>query len=403
MKRLVLPILSLLAVLTFQSCEGLLPDSGGEDETISVTPRTYSLSSEAGKIWVDVKASGKWTLSLDFGTGADGWASLSDASGSGSKGDVRLSYEANEGESRSVKLVLVSGSQTATATVEQAGASGSSSSGQYGYDVAPANLDWLELPAMVQGDGRELLIHDMSGGKYRYKAVSGERNWTCYWDYDNRLSIWVAYPLNSGLIGSYVERSEAWSYDPVFGDNYSVQQNVSGGYLDGNNGWYSRGHQIASADRLGSFSRNATTYYGTNMTPQDNSFNGGIWATLEGKVRDLSKKCDTLYVVTGCLVDGAKYYAKDRSGNKITVPTYYYKALLARGASSMYATDGYMAAGYILPHDSSIAKGKYADYVMSIDDLEQKTGIDFFPNLIKLIGQEKANKIESAKPASWWQ
>lgn len=396
MKRLVLPILSLLAALAFQSCEGLLSDSG-EEETISVTPRTTSLSSEEGKIWVDIKASGKWTLSLDFGADAQGWASLSEASGSGPKGDVRLSYEANEGEeSRSVTLVLVSGSNTATATVVQDGSASGPSDGQYGYDVAPSALDWLELPAMTAGDGRELLIHDMAGGKYKYKSLSGDRNWSCYWDYDDHESLWVAYPLNNSLKGSG-SRSNAWGYDALLPVN--LQPNITGGSYGG--GW-TRGHQLPSADRLKTVAANASTFVPTNMTPQDYDFNAGIWASLEGQVRNYSSKSDTLYVVTGALFDDSTLYTGSNTGFRVKVPTHYFKALLYKGSSS-YATDGYMAAGFLLPHNSGIANGNYLDYIMSIDKLEEETGIDFFPNLIKVLGKDKADKIEATAPSSWWK
>ena len=398
MKRLVLPILSLLAALAFQSCEGLLSDTG-EEETISVTPRSTYLSSGEGKIWVDVKASGKWTLSLDFGTDAESWAELNASSGSGSKGDVRLIYEANEGEeSRSVTLVLVSGSQSATAVVEQAAASGTPSGpsdGQYGYDVAPTALDWLELPAMTAGDGRELLIHDMDGGKYKHKAVSGVRNWSCYWDYDDHESLWVAYPHNNGLKGTG-SRSDSWGvYDPCLPAN--IQPNMGSTY----GGGWTRGHQIPSADRY-AYAANVSTFYPTNMTPQEYNFNAGIWASLENKVRDYAAKSDTLYVVTGALFDKSTRYSGSNSGFSVKVPTHYFKALLYRG-SSTYATNGYMAAGFILPHDADIADGNCLDYIMTIDKLEEETGIDFFPNLIKVLGKDKADKIEATAPSSWWK
>jgi len=396
MKRLVIPILSLLAALAFQSCEGLFTDTG-EEEVISVTPRSTGLSCEEGKIWVDVKASGKWTLSLDFGADAQGWASLSEASGSGPKGDVRLSYEANEGEeSRSVTLVLVSGSNTATATVVQDGTASGPSGGQYGYDVAPSALDWLELPAMTAGDGRELLIHDMAGGKYKYKSLSGDRNWSCYWDYDDHESLWVAYPLNNSLKGSG-SRSNAWGYDALLPVN--LQPNITGGSYGG--GW-TRGHQLPSADRLKTVAANASTFVPTNMTPQDYDFNAGIWASLEGQVRNYSSKSDTLYVVTGALFDSSTLYTGSNTGFRVKVPTHYFKALLYKGSSS-YATDGYMAAGFLLPHNSGIANGNYLDYIMSIDKLEEETGIDFFPNLIKVLGKDKADKIEATAPSSWWK
>ena len=42
---------------------------------------------------------------------------------------------------------------------------------------------------------------------------------------------------------------------------------------------------------------------------------------------------------------------------------------------------------------------------MSIDELEEITGIDFFVNLPAKVGEEQAAKLEAADPASssvWW-
>ena len=65
---------------------------------------------------------------------------------------------------------------------------------------------------------------------------------------------------------------------------------------------YDRGHLVASADRLYSIPSNEQTFYYSNMSPQINSFNGGIWAHLEKRVQDwgrLSAIRDTLYVEKG--------------------------------------------------------------------------------------------------------
>ena len=51
------------------------------------------------------------------------------------------------------------------------------------------------------------------------------RNWSFYWDYDNRLSAWVAYLL-SRSISEGASSSEAWGFDPFL--PASRQQNVSG-------------------------------------------------------------------------------------------------------------------------------------------------------------------------------
>ena len=61
-----------------------------------------------------------------------------------------------------------------------------------------------------------------------------------------------------------------------------------------------------------------------------------------------------------------------------------------------------MAAGFYLPHDTGIADNNPLDYIMSIDELETKTGIDFFVNLPDAVGKSVAAEIEAEKPVSWW-
>ena len=59
-------------------------------------------------------------------------------------------------------------------------------------------------------------------------------------------------------------------------------------------------------------------------------------------------------------------------------------------------------AGFLLPHDNSIAGGNCLNYRMSIDELEQQTGIDFFPNLEKR-NKALSEQLEAAAPnAKFW-
>ena len=41
--------------------------------------------------------------------------------------------------------------------------------------------------------------------------------------------------------------------------------------------------------------------------------------------------------------------------------------------------------------------------MMSIEELEKKTGIEFFVNLAEVVGAENARKIKSQEPSSWWK
>lgn len=370
-----------------------------KEDSVAINPRSTSLNAGAGSVFVGVVAQGAWTLSLEYPStsSAAAWASVNPASGTGSQNDVLVSYSANDSENvREVTLVLTPArGAAARVTLTQAAKAEEAVSGSYGYDVAP--MDWLELPAMKAGDGRELLVHDMTGGKYINRGKSGTRNWSCYWDYDEHLSLWVAYPLNNAIKGTG-SRSNEWGWDALLPHN--LQPNLTQGSYGG--GW-TRGHQIPSADRLATRAANVSTFVPTNMTPQEYNFNAGIWANLEGRVRNYAATSDTLYVVTGCLFENSSKVSGNNSGFYVKVPTHYYKALLYKGSNSATVADGYMAAGFLLPHDAAIANGNAMDYICSISELEEQTGIDFFPNLAKKLGTEKAMRIETEEPNNFWK
>ena len=393
-----------LAALLAAACGIQVP----MDTNVAVVPdNSYPEASAAG-MFVAVTATYGWTLSLEFPEGTASWASVDPASGTGSKADVRLRFSANESEEeRQLTLVLKpDNGASAQAVVRQAGKKANTPSGKtsgYGYDVAPAGLDWLELPAMVAGDGRELLIHNLEGTQYRSRERDGTRNWSCYWDYESRVSVWVAYPHNNSLKGSG-ERTNQWGLDPLLPEalQYSITQSFPT-YRYYSDPLYDRGHQIPSADRLNPRTANVSTFYPTNMTPQSRDFNSDIWGDLENKVRSYLSGTDTLYVVTGCLIDQTQTYVTSFNGRSIAVPTHYFKALLAHTTGGTVGQEGYLAAGFLLPHSEEIAKKNCLDYICSIDQLEKQTGMDFFPNLIKKIGENKAALVESEAPSSWWK
>ena len=385
-------IFALAFLLLLASCDNR--EEGGD---LYVVPRSTEISADGGSVWVTVTASGSWIIDLEYPGGEASWATMDPSSGEGSRSDIRMRYDANDSElSRSVALVLRSGTREARALVTQIGVGGEEISevNPNGFDKAP--YGWLELPATREGDGLMFFAHNNDGGKWTSTSKDGIRNWSMYWDGEEHMALWVAYPLNKKLIGNGT-RTNAWGLDPLI--PYSQQPNLTGGSYGG--GW-TRGHQIPSADRL-TFAQNISTFYGTNMTPQQYDFNGGIWAQLEGKVRSYAGLSDTLYVVTGCQYAASTQYTGNSSGFYVKVPTHYFKALLYKGNSTYASSEGYMAAGFLLPHDMSISYGNCLDYIMTVDELEAFTGIDFFPNLSALIGREKADAVEALEPSKWWK
>lgn len=388
-----------VVMLALSSC-----GSGGKEDVLPPTVEVKTAVVEAGGYsqFIYVKASSSWRItitSVDGGEPVD-WIIADPSSGSGDM-DVTLKVEENKSEKeRSAVITVENSAGKASKTISQKakGSEVKPDPTPSGGNLSP-KTGWMELPAIPKG--MDAFTHSMTVG-----SVS-TRNYSFLWDYDNLVAPWVAYPLCKWNIGNNIKRTNAWGLDPLLPEG--KQPVLYRGFSKGNNGWYARGHQIPSADRLTSYESNSMTFYGTNMTPQiQDGFNGDIWATLEGKVRSWANSSDTLYVVTGCVIDykdgETVKYALDNNGKKVTMPTAYYKAVLRYMKSSTFGYSGYSACAVWLDHKVYSSSSISSSYSMSVDDLEKKTGIDFFVNLPAVVGEEMAAKIESENPSkvSWW-
>lgn len=260
------------------------------------------------------------------------------------------------------------------------------------YKADAAAAGWMELPATSSSDDWTFLHHGMKIGSKPF------RNYSVEWNAKDLVPMWVAYPLTRESIG-YGTRTDAWELDPLLKESEQPDLRTRS-YAPTSS--YDRGHQLPSASRL-SFDANKKTFYGTNMAPQRNDFNAGIWEKLESEVRSWAKSSstDTLYVVTGCTLEGSTVVVSDNKDKIVTVPTGFYKALLRLSG------DQYEAVAIFLEHtsypDFSAKDYKKTDlfqYAMSIDALEEKIGIDLFVNL----PADLSDFVESHTPSKsdWW-
>jgi endonuclease G len=223
------------------------------------------------------------------------------------------------------------------------------------------------------------------------------RSYTFLWNPGHLTADWVAYPLCRSYIGQGT-RSNSFGLNPAFTEY--EQPVLEQAYRRGNAGWYSRGHQIPSGDRLTSYSANVQTFYGTNMTPQDEDLNAGVWESLESQVRQWARRCDTLYVVTGCTYKDYKgTYVLDNDGKRVAVPTGYYKALLR-----LY-NGRYYGCGFTMENRPYGEGGYDPAWAISLSELESRLGIEFFPLLKEKVGEKTYRKIKETDPAtdSFWR
>lgn len=369
------------------SCQVETPDS-----VFEVSVKRPTVDYAKGQQFVNVQCSGDWTLALVSDEGEVNWASLDVVAGTGDKANVKLSYESNAtADSRELRIILDNGiAWTECSMIQLAYGQENNPSPEPAPlpDVDLAKTGWLELPAMDNPNlGYYSHSFSMDGAVYR--------NYSFGWSQKDRVALWVAYPLCKFYTNKKVDRTNAWALDPLLGEDSAAP-------FSGYAGSYARGHQLPSADRLCCYDANAQTFYGTNMTPQLNAHNEGIWSNLESKVRVIAEGSDTTYVVTGVVVSASSKKETDSYGKSVTIPDAYFKVLLRYGKSSTLGQ--WNAAAFYLEHRSYSGNiGK--EHSMSVDRLEEITGIDFFVNLPAKVGADQAAKIEAVDPAGvalWW-
>ncbi len=371
-----------------------------EVRTSEVSVKPPVVDCNYGSLFVSVKCEGDWKLYLDYPEADQDWASISLTQGSGDRNDIILSYRENGSDKdRNVIIYLESASGNSECSVRQTAYAETVKPGPGPDTPTPEEpkvdvlkADWLELPAMDSDSGLEYYSHsfNMNGNRYR--------NYSFGWSQKDLVALWVAYPLSKFYTEGKAGYTDAWDYDPLLGIEKSPAPFK--GYAEE----LDRGHQIPSADRQCCYEANAQTFYGTNMTPQLNAHNTGVWVNLESKVRTWANTSDTTYVVTGCIVNGSERITTDTDRKNITVPVAYYKALLRYHKASTISQWACIAL-YTEHKDYGKNFSDLKSLSMSIDELEEKIGIDLFVNLPAKLGETKAAELEAQNPKNsniWW-
>lgn len=235
----------------------------------------------------------------------------------------------------------------------------------------------------------------MSAGFYRLEVPHLSDKQTCSWvqkstsnygvtfaaEWDNDLvaNRWTCYQMHAGNMLDKTTRKDDFKEDP------DLPENTRSTLADYSGSNYSRGHLCPSADRLCSSDQNKQTFFLSNMQPQIQYHNGGQWNQLEDDIRSWAEMsdCDTLYVVKAATIENVTLNGQSQAGifsnlcnGRLIVPKYFYMAVLAYDK----AQNKYYAMGIWTYHCSSSQDKQSAEYI-TIDELERRTGIDFFCNL----------------------
>ena len=238
-------------------------------------------------------------------------------------------------------------------------------------------------PMPLPGAGR--WRDDLVAMKPGMSAVGADPTELPYTHFSVKLSKSRSLPLFSAVnidgrrMQRDIDRTDVWRRDPRIDGLF---QNLREGYGNAQQGLFSRGHMTRREDPNWGDVNTATradldTFHITNVAPQRQGFNAGIWLGLEDYVLDNTDDADMkVSVLTGPILadDDPVYY-------NIRVPVAFWKVIVfTHVRTRLLTTIGYRRSQFdFLPgvRRSRFVFGDFDDTQVSIASLELDTGLDF--------------------------
>lgn len=235
---------------------------------------------------------------------------------------------------------------------------------QYTQTISTTDNDnRLEIPIMRSNIGGQILKR---------------KGYTLSYNADYKTSQWVAWELTRKETKGKEGRTDKFLPDPdVLGAKaYTSDYTKSG---------YDRGHMAPAADMKWSRQAMEESFFMSNICPQNPNLNRGDWNDLEEKSRQWAKKYGAVYIACGPIYDTKR--PKRIGNNKVAVPDAFYKVILINDKKNP------KAIGFIFPNKAG--HKPLNKYIVTVDSVEKRTNIDFFPTL--------PDEIENRIEAEWVQ
>lgn len=220
----------------------------------------------------------------------------------------------------------------------------------YEDPVYPETITGLEIPSLLQPKSNQILVRE---------------GYTTSYNKDTKNPNWVAWHLTSA------HTSGEWSRKGIL---FIEDNEVKGEQQD--NEAYRRtslpvdhGHMCPAGDNKWSAKAMEQSFLLTNICPQNSNLNRGDWNELEERCRGWARHYEEIWIACGPIFYNETYTT---IGNKIGVPDAFFKVVLRLGKKPK-------ALGFIYPNEGT--NHRMSHYVMTVDEVEEITGIDFFYNL----------------------
>ncbi|NLS97325.1 MAG: DNA/RNA non-specific endonuclease [Planctomycetaceae bacterium] len=228
--------------------------------------------------------------------------------------------------------------------------------------------------------GRPILLHDRERQGYAV-AVDGR----------TRIPLWVQYELRRSELDGPGSRD-----DSEFEADDSLPLNARAELSDYRHSGFDRGHMAPAGDMKRSQDVMDDSFLLSNIAPQVGSgFNRHIWRLLEEAVRDWVREREQLTIITGPVFapDGDNTVSYKVVGeHNVAVPTHFFKIVVDNRG------DERDSLAFLMPNRVLFGR-QFEDFLVSIDEIEKATGLDFLSNL----PDDAEEKLESAKAHRAWR
>jgi endonuclease G, mitochondrial len=189
---------------------------------------------------------------------------------------------------------------------------------------------------------------------------------------------WVSWHLQKSDVGTAARRND-FHPEPNLPDGFKRVRPS-----DYDRTGFDRGHMCNSEDRTETQEDNTVTFSMANMQPQTPDLNRGVWLRLEAYSRTLLKQGNELYITAGCYGD------KKTIGraNKVTVPERCWKVVvvLKAGRNDLSRVDADTRVIAVdMPNRAGVRRDPWQKYIVTVRDVEEKTGYDFLSEVPKRV------------------
>lgn len=226
-------------------------------------------------------------------------------------------------------------------------------------------------PARTQSDlpkEKETAVHPIDLLKQRVGRGTSEillqrKGYVASYNKQRRNPNWVAWKLTKQHTYGKLQRdNERFEEDPDVPEPRATFQ-------DYYNSRYDRGHLCPAGDNKWDQEAMTQSFLMTNICPQNHGLNKNDWNDLEMQCRQWARNYGEVTIVCGPLFEGeARYIGR----NKVQVPSGFFKVVYREKPKAK-------AIGFIFRNNGS--SQPWREQACSVDDVEERTGINFFPQL----------------------